>query len=86
LVQLRNCAWTAENPGAANRLVWARGNVVSHRCPKSIITASSLAFLEQFHIWKELSGLDLFALDARTAEAFLLLDREWRKELQDGEK
>ena len=59
--------------------------VVSHQCPKSAITATSLAFLEQFHIWKELGGLDLFALEARTAEAFLLLEREWRKEQKDGE-
>ncbi len=75
-----------ENPGAANRPVWARGNIICLQCPKSIITATSLTLLEQFHIWKELSGLDLFALEARTAEAFLLLDREWRKELQNGEK
>jgi hypothetical protein len=58
--------------------------VVSHQCPKSAITATSLTLLEQFHIWKELGGFDLFALEARTAEAFLLLQREWRKEQIDG--
>jgi hypothetical protein len=83
-VELRNCAWIANTAAVMKRPVWARGNVVSFQCPKSIITADSLTFLEQFQIWKELGGLDLFSLEARTAEAFLLLEREWRKEVKDG--
>jgi len=83
-VQLRNCAWAANGAAGMKRPVWARGNVVSFHCPKSVITAESLTFLEQFQIWKTLSGLDLFSLEARTADAFLLLERECRKEAKDG--
>jgi hypothetical protein len=63
--------------------VWARGAVVSARCPKSIITAESLLFLEQFRWWKELGG-NVSSIEAKNAEALVLLEREWRTEMQNG--
>ena len=64
-------------------MVWARGAVVSARCPKSIITARSLLFLEQFRWWKEVGG-DIWSMEAKNAEALVLLEREWQTEMQNG--
>jgi hypothetical protein len=64
-------------------VVWARGAVVSTRCPKSIVTAMSVLFLEQFRWWKELGG-DVWSMEAKNAEALLLLEAEWRTEMQNG--
>jgi len=80
-VKIRNCAWSAEPEGRA--VVWAPGEVVSERCPKSIITAKSVLFLEQFRWWKELGG-DIWSMEAKNAEALLLLEREWRTEMENG--
>jgi len=80
-VKIRNCAWSAEPEGPA--VVWARGEVVSERCPKSIITAMSILFLEQFRWWKEMGG-DVWPMEAKNAEALLLLEHEWRTEMESG--
>jgi hypothetical protein len=47
-----------------------------------MITAESLSFLEQFQVWKRLAGGDPWQLSARTAEALLVLEEEWQKEIQ----
>jgi hypothetical protein len=57
--------------------------VVSRRCPKSIITAQSLHWLEQFRLWKQLGG-DAWAMEAKSADALLMLEQEWRTETQNG--
>jgi hypothetical protein len=56
---------------------------MSQRCPKSIITAGSLHFLEQFRWWKEL-GTSLWSMEAKSAEALMVLEQEWRTEVQNG--
>jgi hypothetical protein len=80
-VKIRNCAWSTASEGLA--VVWARGSIVSARCPKSIVTAQSVLFLEQFRWWKELGG-DVWSIEAKNAEALLLLEAEWRTEMQNG--
>ncbi len=47
-------------------------------CPKSYVHSESIYFLEQFSIWTRQGG-DLLAMPARTAEAIMILDAEWRK-------
>lgn len=59
--------------------MWARGKTVAFRCPKSIATAQSLNFIEQFLYWRG-SGGDLWSLDAKSADAILLLKEEFEKE------
>jgi hypothetical protein len=59
--------------------VWARGKIVAFHCPKSIITAESLAFIEQFFYWRSCGG-DLWSLDAKSADAMLVLQEETVKE------
>jgi hypothetical protein len=57
------------------RPVWARRQVVAFRCPKSIITAQSRKFIEQFGYWKGCGG-DLWSFDAKTADALLALEEQ----------
>ena len=54
------------------------------RCPKSIITAESLYLLDEFNVWKRCQGTPLHALPARVVDALLLLDNEFRAELNNS--
>lgn len=81
----RRCGWLkqAEEPG---RAVWLRGKVVAQSCPKSLITADSLAWLEQYLAWRAGGGGSLTEMPARTAEAFLILEQEWREESEHAQE
>ena len=59
---------------------------MSFHCPKSIITAQSLHLLEQFRIWKEFGGGVPWALEAKAAEAILVLEEAWRREHEHGKE
>jgi hypothetical protein len=89
LAKARRCAWLEDELGgkdeAPARLVWARGKTVAFRCPKSIATAQSLNFVEQFLYWRGCGG-DLWSLDAKSADAILLLQEEVEKEKKNEEK
>jgi hypothetical protein len=65
--------------------VWARGRVAVTECPKSYISARSLAWLEMFAAFKALGYPDAQALEARDAEAMMLLEREL-VEVRNGDK
>jgi CYTH domain-containing protein len=65
--------------------VWARGKTVAFHCPKSVITAQSQAFIEKFLYWKRCGG-DLWALDAKSADASLALQEEIELEKNDEEQ
>lgn len=67
-------------------MVWVRGNVFSVQCPKSLITADSLRYLEVFGLWRQLGGVNFESLDAKTSDALMTLQRAWQEENQDGEK
>jgi len=75
----------AETP-LDKRVVWVRGNAFAVQCPKSLITADSLRYLETFSLWRQLGGISLESLDAKTADALMTLQRAWQEENQDGEK
>ncbi len=84
-MQTRNCAWIPARSEPISRVVWARRNVIAFQCPKSIITAQSLSLLEQFHIWKEFGGGTPWSIDAKAAEAILVLEEASRKENERGQ-
>ncbi|MFL6352381.1 MAG: hypothetical protein ACJ74Z_11105 [Bryobacteraceae bacterium] len=84
-MQVRNCAWADKGQAVSERAVWARGGVFSTQCPKSVITAQSLYFIDQFAFWKEFGGKSIWGIEAKTAEALLVLDQAWRMENQNGE-
>jgi hypothetical protein len=58
------------------RIVWARREVAAFSCPKALIRAESLRWLEEFSAWKASGGIHLMRLPARTAEAFFVLEQE----------
>ncbi|HSM79811.1 MAG TPA: hypothetical protein VLT57_19375 [Bryobacteraceae bacterium] len=65
-------------------MVWARKHAASERCPKTVITADSAAFLEAFHIWKVTASPIGGTVDAREVEALLLLEQELQAEKNDA--
>ena len=68
----------------APHVVWTRRRVATDVCPKSLITAQSLGWIEEFLAWKRL-GLGLsFEMDARQAEAFVILEEQLLLEKQSG--
>jgi hypothetical protein len=67
-------------------VVWTRRNVSTDVCPKSTVTAQSIGWVEEFLVWKRL-GLALpYDLNARQAEAFLVLEEQLFLEKQSGAK
>ena len=66
--------------------MWARNGVFSSRCPKSVITAETLYFLEQFTCWKECGGGGLWHMEAKAADAVMALEEAWQMEKRRGEK
>jgi len=66
------------------RVVWVRKDIVSLQCPKSVISAQSKAFLQHFQVWKKFGGGFPWWVDAKTADALLILEEAWRAEEQNG--
>ena len=82
LEQQRACGFLSKREGTGRQIVWARGNVAVTECPRSLIRAESLEFLERYYAWKISGKKDLTKLSARQAEAFLILENEWKKEAE----
>jgi hypothetical protein len=59
--------------------VWARGRVASHECPRSLITAESLTWIEKYRMWK-VSGSSMEMMTARDAHALLMIEQEMAME------
>ena len=68
----------------AEGAVWARRDVAVGACPKSYVTAESVGWLEEFLVRRQLGGVPCEELSARSAEAFVILEREMEKELAQG--
>ena len=68
------------------RTVWARRRVSTDRCPTSTISAQSLAWIEQYYVWKRLGAQYPGELAAREIEAFLILEQEAQAEVSHGAK
>jgi len=56
--------------------VWARNGAASSECPKSFVTAESMACLEQYLVRRKLGHKGVEDLSAREVEAFLILENE----------
>jgi hypothetical protein len=80
----RRCGFLPEAQRGASRAVWVRGRAIAEECPKSLVTAASVEFLEKFFAWK-FSGRYGEELTAREADAFLILEKEWRAEQINGQ-
>lgn len=76
----RGCGFEKGRTGENSHIVWARGRVALTECPISFITSDSIELLERYYAWRLWGGGDYRRLNARHAEAFLLLEEEWRRE------
>lgn len=74
----RRCGWLPLDRRGPRKVVWVRGVVGVEECPKSLVTPQSLEWIERFLAWKFAGGGRIEGLDAREADAFLMLEREWR--------
>ena len=81
---MRNCAWVSGSEPINKKAVWARKDVVSLQCPKSVISARSKMFLQHFRVWKQFGGGFPWWVDAKAADALLVLNEAWRAEEQNG--
>lgn len=71
-------------PGPKHGIAWARNGVISEECPVSYITAESLCWLEEYAAWTLGGKGSLRQLEARTVDAFLVIEKERWKEEQNG--
>jgi hypothetical protein len=78
----RRCGWLPDLPPSQKRVVWARKGAATESCPKSFITAESLAWVERFIVWKRLGFSEPREPSARDAEAFVVLEQEWATEME----
>ena len=79
LEQKRRCGWVDIAAALPETVVWAKGNAIARSCPKSYITSQSLAWVEEFWMWKLFGGGNYLDMPARAAEAFGALEAEWVK-------
>ena len=75
----RACGWSGGGGAQTGKIVWASGDVVSHECPRSAITAASVAWLEMFGGYRVLGGQAMSEWTAKDAEAMALLQEELEK-------
>jgi hypothetical protein len=80
----RRCGWVPAAKRAASHVVWARGRISTDECPKSLITAQSIGWVEEFLVWKRLHLSLPFDVNVRHAEAFLILEEQLDLEKQSG--
>lgn len=83
LERQRNCGWLGDAPAGGRRPVWTRKGVVVETCPVSYISAQSIAWIEQYAVWRLLRAPLTWEMPAKTVEAFCLLEREMLKEGTD---
>lgn len=66
--------------------MWARKHVLVSECPKSYVSAESMAFVEDFSFRRRFGQVDPIHLTARQADAFMILESELAREIKDGDQ
>ena len=82
----RRCGWMPAALETPAKVVWARRRVSTDRCPTSTVTAQSLAWIEQFYVWRKLGPKYPGELSAREVEAFVILEQEAQAEGSNGKQ
>ena len=82
----RRCGWDPESAAQPEKVIWARRSARVSECPKSYITAESLAWIEAYQAGRVFGFGDVFELPARTVDAFCVLELELAKEKKHGEE
>ena len=81
----RRCGWLPVPKDPPSHPVWVRGPVSASSCPKSLITAESESLVEEYLVRRLLGRVRLDELDARQAEAFLILEKQIQAEKTNGQ-
>lgn len=79
----RRCGFIAEDQRGPLRVVWARKNASAEECPRSSVTGASLGLVEDFLVRRRLGISSVSETEARTVDAFLILQNEMDREEQD---
>ena len=82
----RRCGFIAPELRGPKKVVWGHGGTATDECPKSLISPESLEFVEKFLVWKFSGGGGFGEITAREADAFMMLEEEWRRESKNGEQ
>jgi hypothetical protein len=82
----RRCGWLPRAAETPSRVIWARKKVATTVCPKSFITAQSMAWLEEYFVRRKLGQKGIGGLSARKVEAFLILEQELETEAKDAQQ
>lgn len=76
LEKKRRCGFLPSEERGDARIVWGSHGAQTEECPKSLITGKSLAFIEEFLAGRRLGMQNGLGMDARKADAFLILQEE----------
>lgn len=79
----RRCSWIPEASKTPVRPVWVRNGVALNTCPRSVVTAESTGWFEEFQIWRKFGSSNYEQMEARKLEAFLVLGAELERERSD---
>jgi hypothetical protein len=80
----RRCAWVPAALLTTPRPVWIRNRIHTDVCPKSIVQAQSLGWIEEYAVWRRMGGVRTDELSAKQVDAYLVLEAELRAEQNDG--
>ena len=75
----RRCGWSEAALSGPERVVWDGGGISITICPKSLVSAQSLGWVEEFMTANRVGWRPLDGMNARTVEAFLILKREMER-------
>jgi hypothetical protein len=79
----RRCGFIPEEKRGPARVVWARKNATAEECPRSAATGASLGLVEDFFVRRRLGIRGVSKLEARSVDAFLILQNEMEREERD---
>jgi hypothetical protein len=82
LERKRRCRFVPGLEDTPERAVWARKRIATTNCPKCLISAESLAWIEEYFAWKLTGKADYRTLGARQLDAFCALEQELRAEME----
>ena len=80
LEEKRRCGWVPAALETSPRVVWARDDVATMECPKSFVTAQSIAWVEEYAVRRRFGQRDIDRVGARDVQAFLILEHELAKQ------
>lgn len=82
----RRCPWIPERERGPERLVWIRSDIRVTSCPRGLISAASLEFIERWQVARVFGFGDVAEMPARVVDAFCVLENELARENKHDEE